>query len=86
MTKALSTISFYFPTGLVSNVKKAELIEGLVHVDSPLRFIPHGKPHSNIITWLGTYQSMVNGLEEGIHCLAHIRPSNLMVYSRQWQI
>jgi hypothetical protein len=40
-----------------SNIKKAELIEGIVHVASPLRFTPHGKPHSNIITWLGTYSN-----------------------------
>ncbi|MEE3716439.1 Uma2 family endonuclease [Tumidithrix elongata RA019] len=46
-----------------SNIKKAELIEGIVYVASPLRFIPHGKPHSNIITWLGTYQAAIAGLE-----------------------
>ncbi len=49
-----------------SNIKKAELIEGIVHVASPLRFTPHGKPHSNIITWLGTYQASISGLEVGI--------------------
>jgi Uma2 family endonuclease len=49
-----------------SKIKKAELIEGIVHVASPLRFTPHGKPHSNIITWLGTYQAAIAGLEVGI--------------------
>ncbi|CAN1209303.1 Uma2 family endonuclease [Tumidithrix helvetica PCC 7403] len=49
-----------------SNIKKAELIEGIVYVASPLRFIPHGKPHSNIVTWLGTYQAAIAGLEVGI--------------------
>lgn len=49
-----------------SKIKKAELIEGIVYVASPLRFTPHGKPHSNIITWLGTYQAAIAGLEVGI--------------------
>jgi Uma2 family endonuclease len=49
-----------------SNIKKAELIEGIVYLASPLRFTPHGKPHSNIMTWLGTYQAAIAGLEVGI--------------------
>ncbi len=49
-----------------SNIKKAELIEGIVYVASPLRFTSHGKPHSQIVGWLVTYQSMVAGLEVGI--------------------
>ena len=49
-----------------SNIKKAELIEGIVHVASPRRYTPHGKPHSHIITWLGTYQAAIAGLEVGI--------------------
>ncbi len=36
-------------------VKKAELIEGVVYMGSPVRHKSHGKPHSLIITWLGTY-------------------------------
>ncbi|WNZ23872.1 Uma2 family endonuclease [Leptolyngbya sp. NK1-12] len=38
-------------------LKKAELIEGVVYVASPLRAKAHGKPHSAIITWLGTYSA-----------------------------
>jgi Uma2 family endonuclease len=36
-------------------VKKAELVEGIVYMASPLRFESHGKPHSAMMTWLGTY-------------------------------
>jgi len=61
---------------LASNIKKAELIEDLVHVASPLRFTPHGKPHSNIITWLGTYQSMFAGLEVGIEPTVRLDDDN----------
>jgi Uma2 family endonuclease len=34
---------------------KAELIEGIVYMASPLRFESHAKPHGNIIGWLWNY-------------------------------
>jgi len=37
------------------SVKKAELIEGIVYMPSPLRARKHAKPHSQLGTWLGTY-------------------------------
>lgn len=37
--------------------KKAELIEGTVYMASPLRIRSHGQPHSQLMTWLGTYQA-----------------------------
>lgn len=37
------------------HVKKAELIEGIVYMASPLRIKSHGEPHAYIITWLGNY-------------------------------
>lgn len=36
-------------------IELAELVEGVVYVPSPLRATSHGKPHSLIMTWLGTY-------------------------------
>lgn len=36
-------------------VKKAELIEGVVHMPSPVRVDLHGKPHADLLLWLGTY-------------------------------
>jgi Uma2 family endonuclease len=36
-------------------IKKAELIEGVVYMPTPVHFKQHGRPHFNIITWLGTY-------------------------------
>jgi len=36
-------------------VKKAELIEGIVYMPSPLRARSHAQPHSHLGTWLGTY-------------------------------
>lgn len=45
------------------SVKKAELIEGIVYVASPLRHKQHGKPHSRIQTWIGFYQAMTPGVD-----------------------
>jgi len=41
----------------MDRLKKAELIEGVVYLPSPVRVRNHGKPHSDIMTWLGTYQA-----------------------------
>jgi len=45
------------------HIKKAELIEGIVYVASPLRHEQHGKPHSRVMTWLGVYQAMTSGVD-----------------------
>ena len=46
-------------------VKKAELIEGVVYMASPLSFT-HAKPHGSLITWLGVYQVATPQVEMGI--------------------
>ena len=47
------------------NVKKAELVEGVVYVGSPVRFLQHGRPDSDMQTWLGTYRVATPGVESG---------------------
>ncbi|MBD2358299.1 Uma2 family endonuclease [Tolypothrix sp. FACHB-123] len=49
----------------MSNIKKAELIEGVVYVASPLRFKSHGQPHGDLIGWLWTYKVSTPGVELG---------------------
>lgn len=44
---------------------KAELIEGVVYVASPVRFATHGEPHSRIITLLGIYAAATPGVRAG---------------------
>ncbi len=46
------------------HVKKAELIEGVVHMPSPVRVNAHGKPHVALTTWLGYYISKTPGLSD----------------------
>src|SRR5215212_10180786 len=37
------------------DVKKAELIDGVVYVPSPVRSPHHSRPHALVVTWLGVY-------------------------------
>jgi Uma2 family endonuclease len=46
-------------------VKKAELIEGVVYMPSPIRWNQHASPHASVITWLGTYQALTPGVSVG---------------------
>ncbi|MEA5503521.1 Uma2 family endonuclease [Halotia wernerae UHCC 0503] len=46
-------------------LKKAELIEGIVYMASPLRFEAHAEPHARVMTWLGVYQAMTPGVRLG---------------------
>lgn len=48
-----------------SHIKKAELIEGVVYVASPLRFERHANPHARLITWLGVYEAATPGARLG---------------------
>jgi Uma2 family endonuclease len=36
-------------------LKKAELIEGVVYIPSPVRMTQHGEPHAHVMVWLGHY-------------------------------
>ena len=49
------------------HVKKAELIERVVYMPSPLRFRSHAKPHLLFNTWLGVYCAGTSGVEAGDH-------------------
>lgn len=49
----------------MSNVNKAELIEGVVYMASPLRFEPHAEPHANLMGWLWFYKVATLGVRLG---------------------
>lgn len=42
---------------------KAELIEGVVFMSSPVRVTEHGGPHADLITWLGVYRAGTAGVD-----------------------
>lgn len=45
------------------HVKKAELIEGVVYMPSPVSTASHGAPHAALICWLGVYQAQTPGVQ-----------------------
>ncbi|HEY9658226.1 MAG TPA: Uma2 family endonuclease [Allocoleopsis sp.] len=59
----LSRVEFERRYHAMPHLKKAELIEGVVYVASPLRAQAHGNPHAHIITWLGVYESATPGVK-----------------------
>lgn len=46
-------------------VTRAELIEGIVYMPSPVRLRAHSRPHQIINTWLGNYWVATPGTESG---------------------
>ncbi|MEO8496634.1 MAG: Uma2 family endonuclease [Planctomycetota bacterium] len=47
----------------MQDVKKAELIEGVVYMPSPVSNENHGAPHADLITWLGVYKAATPGVQ-----------------------
>ncbi len=56
--------------------QKAELIEGMVYMASPLRITQHGEPHANLIVWLGVYKSFTPNLQLGDNCTVRLDLDN----------
>ncbi|MEB3341275.1 Uma2 family endonuclease [Okeania sp.] len=53
----LSRPEFEFRYNQLPHVKKAELVEGVVFMVSPVRARQHGRPHSLIMGWLMVYEA-----------------------------
>jgi Uma2 family endonuclease len=47
-------------------LKKAELLEGVVFMPSPVRFTQHGHPHAVLAEWLAEYRHATPGVAFGI--------------------
>ena len=45
------------------DLKKAELIEGVVHMPSPVHHASHSKPHAHLIGWLVAYCAATPGVD-----------------------
>ena len=57
-------------------LKKAELIEGLVYMGSPLRITQHGEPHASIMVLLGLYRASTPGVQLGDNCTVRLDAEN----------
>ena len=58
------------------NLKKAELIEGIVYMGSPLRINQHGNPHAYIMGWLVQYEAATAGVQSGDNCTVRLDAEN----------
>jgi len=61
----LTRVEFERRYQAMADTKKAELIEGVVYVASPVRITKHANPHGKIITWLGVYEAATPGVMLG---------------------
>jgi Uma2 family endonuclease len=61
----LSRAEFERRYDAMPELKKAELIEGVVYVGSPVRFDVHSQPHGFVVTWLGLYAVATPGVSMG---------------------
>jgi Uma2 family endonuclease len=59
------------------HVKKAELIEGIVYMPSPIRFLGHGRPHLDLTTWIGVYISATPGTGGADNATARLDLANV---------
>src|SRR5215468_2004893 len=58
----LSRAEFEHRYNAMPHLKKAELIEGVVYVPSPVRYLHHGSPHAQLIGWLIQYAANTPGV------------------------
>jgi Uma2 family endonuclease len=61
----LSRAEFERRYDAMPHLKKAELIEGVVYMSSPVRHGRHSHPHTRLVTWLGNYETETPGVEAG---------------------
>ena len=61
----LTRVEFERRYQAMADTKKAELIEGVVYVASPVRITKHANPHGKMITWLGVYEAATPGVMLG---------------------
>jgi Uma2 family endonuclease len=57
-------------------VKKAELIEGVVYMPSPVKYRRHSNPHLVLNTWVGTYLANTPGVEGGDNATVRLDNQN----------
>jgi Uma2 family endonuclease len=57
-------------------LNKAELIEGVVYMPSPVRVRNHGRPHGQIMSWVGVYCAATPGIEFADNATLRLDPDN----------
>lgn len=58
----MARIEFERRYSAMPGLKKAELIEGIVYMPSPVSYSRHGEQHSNVVFWLSFYKAKTPGV------------------------
>jgi Uma2 family endonuclease len=58
-------------------IKKAELVNGIVYMASPLRFEQHSQPHALVQGWLWNYSLATPGVATGISATVRLGPDDV---------
>jgi Putative restriction endonuclease len=56
------------------HLNKAELIDGVVHMPSPVRFDCHAEQHAWLVCWSATYVSLTPGVRVGDNASTRLNP------------
>lgn len=59
-------------------INKAELVEGVVHMPSPVHFALHSQPHSDIVGWLAQYRAATPGVIVGDNATVRLDYENVV--------
>ncbi len=59
----LSQPEFHRRYAAMSEQYRAELVEGVVYVASPVSGVFHARPHADVVGWLATYRAATRGVE-----------------------
>src|SRR5438552_3590840 len=72
----LSRDEFHRRYCLRPDIRKAELVQGVVYVASPTCAKFHGKQHGQAVVWLGTYASRTSGVEFYDNATVYLGPDD----------
>lgn len=72
----LTRVEFERRYNAMPEVKKAELIEGIVYMPSPVRLTHHGEPHAHLIGWIANYVAKTPGIRFGDNATSRLDDDN----------
>jgi len=73
----LSASEFLRRYEAMPEVKKAELLNGIVYMASPVRFDQHAEPDNLVQTWLGTYSIATPGVKAATNGTTRLGPDDV---------
>lgn len=68
----LSRAEFHRRYCLRTDLKRAELVQGVVYVPSPARYGVHDEQQADVATWLGTYAARTTGVKHGLSATIYL--------------